>query len=264
VIVIDNASTDGTLAMVRGRFPGVKLVALRRNRGAAARNTGVLLAGTPYVAFSDDDSWWQPGALARACELLDANPALALIAGRILVGPGETLDPSCSLMARSPLPGGGLPGPAVLGFLACGAIVRSSAFEAVGGFRPGWGVGGEEQMLAVDLLAAGHRLAYVPAITAHHHPAGRHAARRRAATLRNDLWFAWMRRPLLRALRETLSLSLFALTHSDARRALAGSLSGAPWVLSARRPISRAVERDIRRVERQRRSPGQRAPLAAG
>ena len=64
VIVIGNGSVDGTEAAVRERHPGVDLIELGANRGAAARNVGVARAGTPYVAFADDE-WWAPGALAR-------------------------------------------------------------------------------------------------------------------------------------------------------------------------------------------------------
>ncbi len=87
VIVVDNASADGSAAAVRDRYPAVTVRMLPRNAGAAARNTGVALAATPYVAFSDDDSWWEPGALSRAAAALDADPGLGLVAARTLVGP---------------------------------------------------------------------------------------------------------------------------------------------------------------------------------
>src|SRR4051794_11762174 len=66
VIVVDNAS-DRT-----GDVPGAELVRLGKNQGAAARNVGVRRARTPYVAFADDDSYWTPGSLARAAELMRA------------------------------------------------------------------------------------------------------------------------------------------------------------------------------------------------
>lgn len=58
IIVVDNGSRDGTAQAVRRSFPRVELITLRRNQGACARNVGVRRAGTPYVALSDDDSWW--------------------------------------------------------------------------------------------------------------------------------------------------------------------------------------------------------------
>ncbi len=71
IVVVDNGSTDGTAELVGAHHPGVQVVGLRRNQGAGARTIGARLVDTPYVAFSDDDSWWAPGALRRAVELLD-------------------------------------------------------------------------------------------------------------------------------------------------------------------------------------------------
>src|SRR4051812_1458222 len=117
LIVVDNASSDGTADAVRARFPAVEVVRAARNLGAPARNLGVRAARTPYVAFSDDASWWEPGALHRAAEAFDAHPGLGLIAAHTLVGPARRPDPINAAMAGTPLPGApGLPGPPVLGF----------------------------------------------------------------------------------------------------------------------------------------------------
>src|SRR4051812_28359353 len=78
VVVVDNASDDGTAAVVADRFPSVRVLRRPRNEGAVARNHGVAAAPTPYVAFSDDDSWWAPGALSRAQTVLQHHPRLAL------------------------------------------------------------------------------------------------------------------------------------------------------------------------------------------
>src|SRR4051794_32357037 len=171
IVLVDHGSSDGTAEYVRRAHPEVRLIALGENLGAAARTLGVAEARSPYVAFSDDDSWWAPGALACASDRFDAHRRLGLLAARVLVGPGETIDPSCAMMAASPLPTrADLPGPSVLGFLACGAVVRRSAFLEAGGFEARFGVGGEEELLAMDLAAAGWGLAYCKDVVAHHHP----------------------------------------------------------------------------------------------
>ncbi len=100
-------------------------------------------------------------------------------------------------MAASPLePAGDLPGPPVLGFVACGSVVRRRAFLQVGGFHPVIFFAGEETVLALDLAAAGWGLAYVDEVTAHHQPeAGRRAQRPRRLQARNALLSSWLRRP---------------------------------------------------------------------
>src|SRR5690242_6505496 len=97
-VVVDNGSGDGTPEMLAARFPQVRVLALDRNAGAVARNHGAAAAETPYVAFADDDSWWAPGALARAARHFGDSPRLALIAARTLVGPAERLDAMSSFM----------------------------------------------------------------------------------------------------------------------------------------------------------------------
>jgi GT2 family glycosyltransferase len=198
VVLVDNASTDDTVAAVRAAHPAVTVLTLDRNMGAGARTVGVAQAGTPFVAFADDDSWWAPGDLARAVAIMRAHPRLAVLNARILVGPEERLDQVCAEMAASPLgrqPD--LPGPSLLGFVACAALVRTEAFSAVGGFDPVVRFPGEEERVAIDLAAAGWGLAYVDEVTVHHHPSPRREApgRRQAAIWRSRLLTAVMRLP---------------------------------------------------------------------
>jgi GT2 family glycosyltransferase len=197
VIVVDNGSVDGTAAAVRERHPHAQVIELGANRGAPARNVGVARAGTPYVALTDDDSWWAPGALTLAADVLDAHPRVAVLAARVLVGESERLDPTCGEMATAPLGiPTGCPGPAVLGFIACGAVVRRDAFLGCGGFDDVIFFGGEEERVALDLAAAGWALAYVPGVVAHHHPSSvRDVAERSALIVRNGVLVAVLRRP---------------------------------------------------------------------
>ncbi|WP_231568611.1 glycosyltransferase family 2 protein [Rhodococcus sp. MEB064] len=72
IVLVDNASTDGTVEMVRDLFPEVRLLALSENLGGVARNRAVDIVTTPYVAFCDDDTRWQEGALSLGAARLDA------------------------------------------------------------------------------------------------------------------------------------------------------------------------------------------------
>ncbi|MFY9929320.1 MAG: glycosyltransferase, partial [Streptosporangiaceae bacterium] len=192
IIVVDNASTDGTPAAVRRRFPHVELVALRRNRGASARNVAVRRARTRYVALSDDDSWWEPGTLTRAVTLLDTTPRVGLVTGATLVGPLDTPDPLNAVLAASPLSRDGLPGPRVLGFLGCAAVTRREAYLASGGYFWLLFIGGEEELLAYDLTARRWPIVYCADIVVHHWPSPiRDASRRRRQELCNRVLVAW-------------------------------------------------------------------------
>jgi GT2 family glycosyltransferase len=168
-----------------------------------------------------------------------------VLAARVLVGPDERLDPTSLAMERTPLPGG-----AVLGFVACGAIVRRDAFLAAGGFDARYGIGGEEAPLAVRLASQGWELRYAPDVVAHHHP-GPSATRdgRDARALRNDLWTAWR----VRAAPSALAVSARLLRAAGWRRSTlagaAGAVRGAGWALRDRRPASPDVEAGLRLLE---------------
>jgi N-acetylglucosaminyl-diphospho-decaprenol L-rhamnosyltransferase len=252
VVVVDNGSSDGSADAVRAAFPSVAVIESAENLGAGARTVGARALATDYVAFADDDSWWAPGALERAVAVFDAHPRLALLAARVLVGPGERLDPVCAAMERSPLRAGdGAPGRPVLGFVACGAIVRRAAYLGVGGFDARYGIGGEERPFAIDLAAAGWELRYVPDVVAHHHPAdGGLRPGRRASELRNEVWSAWLHRPARAALRRTAGLVRRSGPRRHTAAGLARALRGAPWVARERRVVPNELERALRALER--------------
>jgi GT2 family glycosyltransferase len=255
IVIVDNASADGTPAAVREQFPAVTVIARTSNRGGVARNDGVRHLACDYIAFADDDSWWAPGSLARAIAHFDATPRLGLLMARILVGPTGRLDPACAEMADSPLPPSpGIPGVPILGFVACGAIVRRAAFLAVGGFDPRFGTGGEEALVAMSLAADGWRLAYVDDVVAHHHPspARPNMRERYIEGIGDRLWEAWLRRPLGPALRITAHHLRRARTDAIERAGVVRAARELPRVLRQRRVVPPAVEAQIALLERER------------
>ena len=230
VIVTDNASTDGTSEAVRTDFPRVRLLSPGRNLGAVARNLAARGVRTPYVAFCDDDSWWEPGSLRRAGDIL-------------------------AELRQSPLAGPGwLPGPALGSFLAAATVLHADAFRGAGGFHPGLWLGGEEELLATDLLRQGWWLTYAEDLLVHHQASVlRDSTRRRILGLRNTLWFTWLCRPLLPALRRTAQLLVGVPRDLSSARATAEALAGLPWILRQRAPVGPELERMPAALERARR-----------
>ncbi|MCG7597654.1 glycosyltransferase family 2 protein [Mycobacterium sp. PSTR-4-N] len=259
IILVDNGSEDDSVQKARrladeadGRLTVVELA---ENLGAVGRNVGVtraVEASTPYVAFCDDDSWWDAASIGLAEELFDAYPTLAVLAARTLVMPSGREDPIVAELASSPLGHDpALPGPSILGFLACSAIVRASAFEAVGGFSPIIHFRGEETLLAWDLAAHGWDLCFCDRLTAFHQPSTHRgtSAAQDARSMRNAVLTTWLRRPLRHCLRATAGFVRAAATDRAHAGALGEAVRKVPAVLAARRRLPDETERALRVLE---------------
>jgi GT2 family glycosyltransferase len=253
VVVVDNGSTDGTAEAVRERFPEVELVASPENLGAIGRNVGVARLDTPFVAFCDDDTWWDPGSLSLAADTLERFPRLAVVTARIVVEPKGTEDPIVAELRNSPVRGAEwLPGPALGSFLAGASVLRREAFLAVGGFSERLWLGGEEELMAGDLAAAG--------LTVHHQASrARDAHKRRRDGIRNTLWTTWLRRPLRPALRRTVHLLRTLPRDRVTAEGLLAAVRGVPWLLRERRVLPPHAEARFAALDQvQRRSTARR------
>ncbi len=251
LIVVDNGSTDGTADQVRAQFPVVTVLTLPPGLGCVSRNEGIRLATTPYVALCDDDSYWQPGTLTRAVRYFDEYPHLGVLAGKVLLGDEQRLEPVCEAMRDSPLTDERpLPGPAILGFVCCAAIVRQTAFWSIGGFHDKFAIAGEERLFSVDMRANGWSLAYAEDVVAHHFPSPVRSVDRRTYLLTRDtLWYYWLRRPWYYALRHTLHIYRKSRTDTNVRAGYQEAVRLARQLFRERRVVPIAVEQQIRRIE---------------
>ncbi|MBM3693001.1 MAG: glycosyltransferase [Actinobacteria bacterium] len=139
VVVVDDASTDGTAALVAGWADSrITLVRLDRHRGiGAARNAGVEAGGRPWLGFLDADDVWPPDRTARLAAALTATPA-AIAVGRV----HATVDPE----GDPPDPGTVAALPAAV--LAGGILARRSVLDRVGPFTEDLRVGEFVEWLA--------------------------------------------------------------------------------------------------------------------
>ena len=91
IVVVDNASTDGSAALVVARFPAAQLTVNPDNRGfAAAVNQGLALAMGEFVLLLNPDATLLPGTLAQLVGFLETHPCAAA------VGPRQWLDADCT------------------------------------------------------------------------------------------------------------------------------------------------------------------------
>jgi GT2 family glycosyltransferase len=214
IIVVDNASADGSADAVREHAPWARLIVLDRNGAIAGFNRGVEAASGELVLILDDDARPDDAALAGAVALLSRRADLG----------AATLLPVHPATGRGEWPfGAGLTGPRddwpVMG---CCNLVRRDVWLAVGGYDESFFLYRNDVELALKILAAGRGVHFNPAWRCEHDsPAsGAKSARWCELATRNWVWLA--RR------------------HGRGWRAGAGVLAGWAWAhklagLSARR-----------------------------
>lgn len=96
ILVVDNASADGSADMVRDEFPGVQLIENARNLGfAAGNNVALKRARGRYVMLLNTDTLVHGAVLPEAVAWLDAHPEVGVIGPRVLNSDGS-VQPSCS------------------------------------------------------------------------------------------------------------------------------------------------------------------------
>jgi GT2 family glycosyltransferase len=191
-IVVDNASRDGSAAMVETEFPDVKLVPSDVNLGfGAANNRAFPLARGRHVVLLNSDAFLTPGALARSVAHMDADPRIGL-GGARLVGRDGAWQPSArmfpgpftELFALSGL-AGRHPRSRIFGHLdrtwadpmaparvdwvpGAYSIVRREVLAAVGDFDERFFLYYEEVDLCRRIKAAGWDVAYWPDVEVVH------------------------------------------------------------------------------------------------
>jgi N-acetylglucosaminyl-diphospho-decaprenol L-rhamnosyltransferase len=210
VIVVDNASSDGTPAMVAERYPDVRLIEHAENLGfGAACNAGARTARGRAVLFLNSDCEPAPESLATMLRVLDREPTVGAVFCRLVNADG-TLQPSIHESSPGPW---SLAGDVLLfsalrygvyrrrglarwllgrararharahdvawGGAAC-VLVRRQAFAAIGGFDERFFLYCEDLDLCRRLRDAGWVLRYVPEASAVHHW-GRSTVKRPAA-----------------------------------------------------------------------------------
>jgi N-acetylglucosaminyl-diphospho-decaprenol L-rhamnosyltransferase len=177
VIVVDNASRDGSVEAIRAAFPAVEVVERATRAGYGANhNLALARAEGRHVLLLNDDAQVRPGAIDALAAHLDAHPAVAVAAPRIVDASGRPQlslwpTPSAGADVRGALRLGRWrpvvldgPGPQAIGWaMGCALMVRRDAARAVGGFDERYFMYSEEVDLSARLALAGLATHAVPA-----------------------------------------------------------------------------------------------------
>jgi glycosyltransferase involved in cell wall biosynthesis len=126
ITVVDDGSTDGSVALVRDRWPAVTVVEQGHSGPAAARNLGAEFSTGDVLAFLDADDLWLPGKLKRQTEALDREQGFDCVFGAVRQFLSPEIDPSelAAVVTDSSMPG----------YVPGAMLVRRAAFWRAGGF----------------------------------------------------------------------------------------------------------------------------------
>jgi O-antigen biosynthesis protein len=179
VVIVDNASTDGTLDEL-AHVSGARVLRNPRNLGfGPATNQGAAMARGQYLVLLNSDAWVRPGWLEPLIDVADADPGVAAVASKLLYPDGR-LQEAGSIVWRDgrvrQYGDGDVPNRPEYNFrrtvdyasAAC-LLVRRSAFIAVGGFDPRFApVYCEDVDLCLALAAGSGRVVYQPRSVVEH------------------------------------------------------------------------------------------------
>ena len=258
-LVVDHGLTDGTVDVVRSRFPDVRVVE-QENRGLAyGWNTGLAETTGRYVLLLNSDAWLDPGSLDALVAFADANPRAAVVGPRLRYPDGRlqrsvrgfpTLWRLATefLYLRKLAPGtralnafygGGFDHASVReAEVLMGAVwlVRRAAVDEVGPADDAFFLFSEETDWAYRFRQAGWQLLFFPGAGATHVYAASHKGRLFVENLRGQLRFLRKHRGDAYAERARLLLLLALRLRGVVVRGERGAMyrDGARWLASGR------------------------------
>ena len=264
VILVDNASTDGTAEFVRARFPRVRVIVLAENRGfAGGNNAGAREAHGEYVAFLNNDTVADSSWLRALRTGIELSSGFALATSRIVY----MHDPSVIDSAGDGLFRWGgafkrlhgeraeLTGAAAEVFGVCGGacLMPKAVFDELGGFDDDFFASHEDVDLSYRARLRGYRCRYVPEAIVRHHGSATLGTISGLSVFhgqRNLEWMYLKNTPaslLVRTLPGHLLYNAAAAAHfarlgllGTFLRAKGAALAGLPSVLRKRAAIQRA------------------------
>jgi len=188
VVVVDNASTDGTAAMIAAEFPEVRLIVMpHSNYGACETfNLGFASATTELVAILDDDVVLPPDWLARATRRMVSEPETTAVVSTETIEPGMPPEYVAASKARGRR--------YMSTFRGCGSLARREALAQAGYYDERLFIYGNERDLTCRLLNLGYRVLQDPDIEIHHKtPFGIQMGRRSLFYHARNAWLSMLK-----------------------------------------------------------------------
>jgi len=262
IIVVDNASMDGTAEAVLASFPNVKLIRLEENHGAAGgRNAGINVADGEIILCLDSDASPEVGMLRVLVNKFKDDPSIGVVNSKVINATTRDFDPVAgwAYSEKQKLKSG--EEFFSHNFSETGSAIRKKAFEKAGLFWEKLFFGREGEELALRILDAGYRILYCPSVVILHRasPQKRIAnMERRYYDFRNSLYICLVRYPWWMLL-WLMPLKITAECIKGLRqgkfdwiiRAMKDVLRESAALMKERRPISNRTARTYLRFQRE-------------
>lgn len=232
IVVVDNASTDGTAEMVRHEFPMVRLLVMPHpNYGACETfNLGFASSSTPLTAILDDDIVMQPDWLEKASARLAREPETTAILSTQVLEPGT---PESYL--RSPKVNQER---YMSTFRGCASLARTRALREAGGYDERLYIYGNERDLTCRLLNLGYRVLQYPGCGVFHKtPFGIKLGRRSLYYHARNAWLSMLKYAPLSDLARMPFLVLFKVVLRSSAREAQGEVSDATGTIGIGRAL---------------------------
>jgi GT2 family glycosyltransferase len=208
IVVVDNASTDGTQQMVEQEFPNVRLIKMFKNIGIEAYNIGFENAKGEYIVIIDDDSFPAKYAIKRMVEAFETDQSLGVVAFDVrnyynyddIKNELENNDKLIEAKAVS--------NDYFMSFNGAGVGIRTELFRKIGYYPEEFFLYNNEMDCAFKIWDAGYRIEFFSNIVSYHKYSPKNRASWRAPFYytRNAFWLIWKHYPVDLAIKHTLQL----------------------------------------------------------
>lgn len=175
VVVVDNASTDGSADFVEQEFPEVRLIRSPRNNYAAANNLGAATSSSEFVVCLNTDTRVEPDWLQALVACAGSDPRIGAVGSLVLDREGRIA--SSGIEPREGFtwvdrqlgePREAALGGDVFGVSGCAALYRRACWDQVGGLDEDFHMYYEDVDMGLRCRAAGWRIVACPSSVVHH------------------------------------------------------------------------------------------------
>lgn len=251
VIVVDNASTDGTQELVKTEFPHVNLIEMSENVGIKAYNVGFEQAKGDYIIIIDDDSFPAKTAMRRMVNAFEQDPQLGVCAFDVrnyynYDDINQDIDNDEGVKA--------VPRDYYMGFNGAGVGVRKDVFKQIGYYPEEFFLYFNEMDCAYKIWDAGYKIEFFSNIVSYHKysPANRASWRAPFYYTRNAFWLIWKHFPTDAAIKATAKLIYNCFYYSMEQKtnvylkAMWDAFKNSSKLKGKRKPVSKEVVEKLR------------------